>query len=134
MGAFENVQAAAAYFHDDRFATENGIELVELTDDHALAKMVITPRHRNAMGAVMGGAIFTLGDLAISAHGCNLHMPVVGADANIHYLAGAKGDVLFAKTRCLKHGRTTAVIEAEVYDDTDRLLAVMTGTCFKIDR
>lgn len=134
MGAFKDVQEAAAYFQDDRFATENGIELVELTDDYALAKMVIQPRHRNALGAVMGGASFTLGDLAISALGCNLHMPVVGMDCNIHYLAGAKGDTLYARATCLKNGRTTAVLKADIYDDTGRDVAFMTGTAFKIQK
>ena len=60
MGAFKNVQEAAKYFEDDRFATENGIELVELTEEYAVAKMELTARHRNAMNNVMGGAIFTL--------------------------------------------------------------------------
>lgn len=69
MGAFANVQEAANFFKDDHFATENGMEVCELTDEYAVAKMTITSRHRNAMNNVMGGALFTLGDLAISALG-----------------------------------------------------------------
>ena len=97
MGTFKNVEEAAAFFKNDRFATESCVELIELDDDHALTRLVIDPRHRNAIGAVMGGAVFTLADLAISAHGCQLHNPVIGMDNNIHFLSGAKGDVLYAK-------------------------------------
>ncbi len=132
MGAFRNVQEAAAYFQDDRFATENGIELIELTEETAVARMALTDHHRNAMNNVMGGAIFTLGDLAISALGCHLHLPVVGLDGNINYLATARGDVLFAKAICRKNGRTTMVLQADITDDTGRLVAIMTSTAFKI--
>ncbi|MBO4383639.1 MAG: PaaI family thioesterase [Clostridia bacterium] len=132
MGAFTSVTEAAAYFQDDRFATENGIELIELTDDRAVARMVLGPRHRNAMNNVMGGAIFTLGDLAISALGCHRHLPVVGLDANINYLATAKGDTLLAEATCRKDGRTTLVLQADITDDTGRLVAIMTATAFKI--
>ena len=132
MGTFKTVEEATAFFKNDRFATENGVELVELDDEHALTRLVIEPRHRNAIGAVMGGAIFTLADLAISAHGTQLYKPVIGMDNNIHYLSGAKGDVLCARSRCLKNGHTTIILEAEVTDDTGRLVAEMTGTAFKL--
>lgn len=55
MGTFKTVEEAAAFFKNDRFATENGVELIELDDEHALTRLVIEPRHRNAIGAVMGG-------------------------------------------------------------------------------
>ncbi|MDD7664010.1 MAG: PaaI family thioesterase [Lachnospiraceae bacterium] len=58
--------------------------------------------------------------------------PVIGMDNNIHYLSGAKGDVLYARSRCLKNGHTTIILEAEVTDDTGRLVAEMTGTAFKL--
>ncbi len=133
MGTFANVQAAAEFFEKDRFATENGIELIELTDETAVAKMELTPHHRNAMGGVMGGAIFTLGDLAVSALGTQRHLPVVALDGNINFLSGAKGDVLYAKASVRKDGRTTVVLQADITDDTDRLVAIMTVTTFKLD-
>ena len=134
MGAFANVQEAANFFKDDRFATENGMEVCELTDEYAVAKMTITSRHRNAMNNVMGGALFTLGDLAISALGCHLHLPVVGLDGNINFLSTAKGDLLYAKATCRKNGRTTIVMQCDITDDTGRLVAVMTATAFKIQQ
>lgn len=132
MGAFADVQEAAKYFENDRFATENGVELMELTDDYALAKMELTSHHRNAMNNVMGGAIFTLGDLAISALGCHRHLPVVGLDGSINFLSTAKGDVLYAKATCRKDGRTTIILQCDITDDTGRLVAIMTSTAFKV--
>jgi len=97
-----------------------------------LAKMELTPRHRNAMNNVMGGAIFTLGDLAISALGCHLHLPVVGLNGSIDFLSTAKGDVLYARATCRKNGRTTIVMQCDITDDTGRLVAIMNGTAFKV--
>ncbi len=98
MGTFKNVEEASAYFQNDRFATENGVKLIELDDDHALTELVIGTCHRNAIGAVMGGAIFTLADLVVSALGTQLHNPVIGMDNNINFLSVAKGDVLYARS------------------------------------
>lgn len=133
MGAFKDVQDASRYFKDDRFATENGIEITEITDEHAVARLVVQPHHLNANHMVMGGAIFTLADLALSALGCNLHLPVVGTDCNIHYLSpGREGDTLYATARCLKNGRTTVVMESDVTNQDGKRVAHMTGTAFKI--
>lgn len=132
MGAFQNLQEAQEFFKDDRFATENGITIEELSEEKCVTKLVVTDRHRNAVGGVMGGAIFTLADLAFSAHCNHLHKPSVGLQNSISYLSGAKGDVLYATSRCTKDGRTTGFYEVEVTDNTGRLLATMSCICFKL--
>ena len=131
MSTFQNLEEAKTFFKDDRFAMESGVELIEIDEQYVLAKMDITENHLNALGRVMGGAIYTLADLAISAHGYNLHAPVVGLENTIHYLSAAKGNTLFAKTKCLKNGKTTIVLEAEITDDLGTLVATMVGTAFK---
>lgn len=132
MAVFKDAADATEFFQHDRFATENGITIEELTEEKCVTKLVVTDHHRNAVGGVMGGAIFTLADLAFSAHCNNLHKPTVGQQNNIHYLSGAKGDILYATSKCLKDGRTTGIYEVEVTDNTGRLLAVMTCTGFKL--
>lgn len=134
MGTFRNVEEAKLFFKDDRFAMESGVELLEIDEQHALAKMDITANHLNALGRVMGGAIYTLADLAISALGYNLYEPVVGLENTIHYLSASKGSTLFAKASCIKNGRTTIVLEAKITDDLGTLIATMVGTAFKINK
>lgn len=132
MAVFKDVSEAQAFFNDDRFATENGIVIEELSEEKCVTRLDVTDHHRNAVGGVMGGAIFTLADLAFSAHCNNLHKPSVGLSNNITYMSGAKGDTLYATSRCLKDGRTTGFYEVEVTDNTGRLLATMSCTCFKL--
>ena len=51
-------------FQNHRFATENGAVIEEVDDHYAKCSLKIENRHRNAMGAVMGGVYFTLADFA----------------------------------------------------------------------
>ena len=67
MSVFETIDKARAYFEGDRFALENGVTIDELSPAGAVCSFEITARHRNAEGGVMGGAIFTLIDLAFAA-------------------------------------------------------------------
>lgn len=132
MAIFQTIEEAQEYFKDDRFATENGSSIVEVTEDHAVVRMDLEDRHRNAMNNVMGGAIFTIADFAFAVLASNLHKTQVGTDATIHFLSVPKGDVLYAKATCRKNGRTTIIMDADVTDETGRLVATMTGSAFKI--
>ena len=77
MPTFRDIEDARAYFEGDRFAVENGITLDELGENWATCSMTIAPRHMNANGGVMGGAIFTLADFAFAAASNNVHRPTV---------------------------------------------------------
>ena len=47
-------------FSHDRYAALSGAYIEEIGEYYARCSMKITPDHRNAYGAVMGGAIYTL--------------------------------------------------------------------------
>mgnify|MGYP003210662590 CR=1 FL=1 len=56
-------------FENDRFATENGAVIEEVEEHYAQCSLKLGSRHRNAMGAVMGGVYFTLADFAFAVAG-----------------------------------------------------------------
>ena len=132
MGTFKTLEEARAYFKDDGFASANGIVLEELDDEHALTSVVLTHDHRNAMGGVMGGAIFTLADFAFAALSNQLHHGTVAQQISINYLAAPKGDRLRARAVCRKNGRRSCVINVDVTDDLGRDVAQFVGTGFKL--
>ena len=132
MGAFKNADEARAYFSEDRFATENGITLDELDGEHAVTSMTLSPRHRNAFGGVMGGAIFTLADFAFAALTNDRERVTVAQQVSINYLAAAKGKRLIATARFRKDGRSSCVVNVDVADDTGRDIAQFVGTGFKL--
>ena len=132
MSTFSTLTEAQAYFQGDRFATTNGMTLDELTEDGAVCSVTLNENHRNALGGVMGGVIFTLADLAFAAASNNDHEGTVALDVNIHFLSAAKGDRLIAAAKRIKSGRTTSVYEVTVSDDTGRRVALMVGTGYKL--
>ncbi len=132
MGTFNSLEEAQAYFQADRFAACNGITLDALSDEEAVCSVVLTENHRNAMGGVMGGVIFTLADLALAAASNHDHRGTVALDVNIHFLSSAKGSCLTATAKKVKSGRTTSVYEISVEDDTGRQVALVIGTGYKL--
>ena len=126
------MEEARAYFSEDRFATENGITLDELDGEHAVTSMALSPRHRNAFGGVMGGAIFTLADFAFAALTNDRERVTVAQQVSISYLSAAKGKRLIATARYRKDGRSSCVVNVDISDDTGRDIAQFVGTGFKL--
>ena len=51
----------------DKFGTYNGMEVVSVGKGMAVARFEVKPHHKNGLGTVHGGALFTLADLAFAA-------------------------------------------------------------------
>ena len=132
MSTFSSVEEARGFFKNDRFATANGADIDSLGDGSCICSMSITDDHRNALGGIMGGAIFTLADYTFAVASNNDHRPTVALDVNIHFLSSSKGNRLTAESRCIKNGRTTSVYEIKVSDDNGKDVAVFIGTGYKL--
>ena len=132
MGNFKTIDEARAYFSGDRFATENGMTLEERDESHAVTSLALGARHRNALGGVMGGAIFTLADFAFAALTNDRERVAVAQQVSGNFLAAAKGDRLIATARYKKDGRASCVVNVDVVDDTGREIAQFVGTGFKL--
>lgn len=126
------LDAAREFFSADRFATENGIVLEERDALHAVASLVLSPRHRNAHGGVMGGAIFTLADFAFAALTNDVGRWTVAQQVSVNFLSAPKGDRLIATARYRKDGRSSCVVNVDVADDAGRDVAQFIGTGFKL--
>ena len=118
-------------FQADRFATENGAVIDEVGDHYAKCSLTLQPRHRNAMGAVMGGVSFTLADFAFAVASNWQEIGTVSLQSNIAYLGSVKGHRLLAEAICIKNGRTTSYYRIEVADDLGNLVAVVTTTGYR---
>ena len=132
MSTFSSLDEARAYFEGDRFARENGMTLDALTEGGAVCSFTITDSHRNAEGGVMGGAIFTLIDLAFAAAANHLHRPTVAQQVSMNFLSGSRGSRLTAAASCRKDGKTSCVYQVDVTDDLGRDIAQAVITGFKL--
>ena len=126
------IEEVRELFGNDRFATEAcGCRVLEASRGHAVCAFDIAPIHLNAMGNVMGGAIFTLADFAL-AIACNMgEDPTVAVNNTIEYLNSSKGSALIATCDADKSGRNLGFYTVEVKDDLDTPVAKMTATCFR---
>ena len=115
-------------FEGDRFATQNGAVIDEIGDRSAVCSLSLTPSHRNAMGAVMGGVYFMLADFAFAVAANWENVGCVSLHSDISFLSAAKGEKLIAKASCIKDGKTTACYRVEVTDDLGNLAAMVTIT------
>ena len=134
MAGFKTIDEARAYFAGDRFATGNGMTLDELDGEHAVTSLVLDERHRNAFGGVMGGAIFTLADFAFAALTNDRERVTVAQQVGINYLSAAKGGKLTARASYRKDGRSSCVVNVDVFDDSGRDVAQFVGTGFKLSK
>ena len=124
MSLLEKIKAI---YQQDRFATKvTGVELVAVGKNYAKTKLVITPEHRNVVGQVMGGAIFTVADFAFAV-ASNIGAPeTISVDSHIVFLNGAKGDTLYAEAECVKAGRRSCTFLIHVTDNLNTKVAQMT--------
>ena len=132
MAVFQSLEEARAYFEGDRFALENGVTLDAIGERSAVCSMALSERHRNAEGGIMGGAIFTLIDLAFAAAANNVHKPTVAQQVSMNFLSGSRGTRLTAAASCRKDGRNSCVYNVDVTDDLGRDIAQAVITGFKI--
>ena len=119
-------------FEGDRFATENGAVIEEIGDRSATCSLTITNSHRNAMGAVMGGAYFMLADFAFAVAANWENMGCVSLRSDISFLGTAKGEKLIAKAVCIKDGKSTVCYRIDVTDDLGNLTATITTTGYHV--
>ena len=132
MGTFKNIEEAREHFKKDRFATASGMVLDELGEDYSVASVILNDDHKNAYGGIMGGAIFTLADLAFAALSNNIHQPTVAQQVSINYLGAPKGEKMIARAYVKKDGKRTCTINVDVTDDTGRDVAQFIGSGFKL--
>lgn len=121
-----------AVFANDRFATEAaGCRVVSGEHGRAVCSMELADVHRNAMGNVMGGAIFTLADFALAIC-CNIgEEPTVSVDSSISFFRSTQGAALTATAVCDKPGRHLGFYTVTVEDDLGKQIAKMTATCYR---
>lgn len=126
-----DIEKVREFFAKDRFATDNGAVIEQVGENSATVSMEIKEHHRNAVGIVMGGAIFTLADFAFAVASNHEDSGTVSLSANITFLKASKGNKLIAKAECVRNGRTTCYYRVTVTDDTGTLIAEVTTSGYK---
>lgn len=121
-------------FEKDRFATENGAIIEEIGKNYAKCSINLTSRHKNGMGAIMGGVYFTLADFAFAVATNWENLGVVSLSSTINFLSPAKGEKLIAEAKCIKDGKATCVYEISVFDSLGTKTATVLTTGYRVHK
>ncbi len=129
----KTLEEVRSFFKNDRFATENGMVIDEIGEHYAKCSLTISPRHKNAVGAVMGGVYFTLADFCYAVATNHEEPKWVSLNSTISFLGRTKGERLIAEATCVKNGRSTNLYTVTVSDELGNLAASVsiTGFCTK---
>lgn len=115
---------------NDTFGKSNQMQLGTVKEGYAEAVMEITKNSCNAVGTVQGGAIFTLADMAFAGAANSFGDKCVAMSAAASFIRPGTGKQLRAIARAVSKGRRSCVIETEVRNDEDKLVAKFQFTGF----
>jgi uncharacterized protein (TIGR00369 family) len=115
------------------FNTHAGLVLEDAGPGWVRMRMDLRPEVMNPFGAVHGGATAALIDsaagsaisAAIAPHTDRIRGTI---DMQVHFLERAKGSVLIAAGRTVRHGAAIAIARVDVRDDAGALVAMGTAT------
>ncbi len=127
-GKMERVQK---FFENDRFAKHNGIELLEVSEGKARAKMEIREHHFNGVGITHGGAIFSLADLAFAVASNSHGKVALAINVSIAYLQAVKSGTLFATAEEVSINPKLATYSVRVTNEKNDLIALFQGTVYR---
>lgn len=119
------------FFKRDKFAEHINVELLEVTEGYAKAKMDIQEHHLNGVDIVQGGAIFTLADFTFAAASNSHGTVAVAINASIFFVTSATSGTLYAQARETSINPKIATYTIDVTDDKDNSIAIFQGMVYR---
>ena len=125
-----NLKELQEQYKNDKFAANAGCKIVCADSEKIICEMPITDELLNALGGVMGGAIFTLADLAFAVASNLNGVPSVAIESNIRFYSATKGTKLIATCKTDKDGKRLGHYTVEIKDDLGESIAGYTAIAF----
>jgi acyl-CoA thioesterase len=120
-----------AFFTNDAWAKESGIELMEVSIGSSKVRMKIEKKHINGHGTVHGGVIFTLADTAFALASNSHGIPAAAINAHISYVKSATAGTLSAECAETSLNPKIATYSAVVTDDNGENIALFEGMVYR---
>ena len=117
---------------NDRLGELLGVELVEVREGYAEARLEIGQQHLNAANVAHGGAVFTVADIALAA-ACNSYGNVaLLTNGNLTVFHGTnEGETLIACAVEISKSRKLGHYRVVVSNEEDEEIAVFTATVYR---
>lgn len=116
----------------DKFAQHSGIELIDITEGKAVARMAIKECHLNGANVTHGGAIFTLADYAFAAASNSHGVLALAVNVSISFLKPVMlGAVLTAEAEEVSLSSKLGSYTVRVKDQDNELVAIFQGMAYR---
>jgi len=103
-----------------------GIEIVDVKEGKAKAKLTLKKEHLNVFGIAHGGIIFTFADHVGGACGNSLGRKAILVESTIHYARAVKdGDTLLGEAKLTYQGNKTGRIDIHITKNNGDSVAFM---------
>ena len=116
-------------------ATLLGMRLATFSAGEALVELDATAAHANPMGALQGGVLAAVADAAMGW----AYMTTLGegesyttVEMKVNFLRAVRTGRISARARVKNAGRTLGLIECDVLDGGDKLVAHAVSTCMTL--
>lgn len=136
----EQVKDVPAYIKEmyryNSFMTGFGICIDEIHCGGAVVSIKLDPmKHFNHRGICHGGVLTALADSVLGVTGASVGAAVATLNFSMNFIRNVHvAERIFVKSSIRHHGRTTMVIEAEMYDEDNSLMATILTTMFIVGR
>jgi uncharacterized protein (TIGR00369 family) len=112
-----------------------GFNLVSVEPGKAVVELNATEAHANPMGTLHGGILCDIADAAMGiAYASNLDEgeTFTTLELKINFLKPVWNARLLASAHVVKQGRTVGMVECDITDEKDSLVARVTSTCMTL--
>jgi uncharacterized protein (TIGR00369 family) len=112
-----------------------GFELTAIERGRAVIELVAEARHANPMGTLHGGILCDIADAAMGmafASTLDEGETFTTLELKINFLKPVWTGRLVATGRVVKGGRTIGLVECDVVDEKERLVARASSTCMTL--
>jgi uncharacterized protein (TIGR00369 family) len=116
-------------------ATLIGFALTAVEPGHAIVDFEATPRHANPMGTLHGGVLCDIADAAMGmAYFSTLEEgeTFTTLELKINFLRPVWNARLRAAAKVVHRGRTVGLVECDITDEAQRLVARASSTCMTL--
>jgi uncharacterized protein (TIGR00369 family) len=116
-------------------ATLIGFDINSIEPGRVVMEMTAGPQHANPMGTMHGGILCDLADAAMGmAYASTLDEgeTFTTLELKISFLKPVWSGRLSATGRIVKGGHTVGLVECDIHDDKDRLVARASSTCMTL--
>ena len=129
-----DLEQAKEMENEKGFIKYNGYKVVEVERGVKIVmEASLTEDFLNPYGFAHGGFIFGLGDTAMGVLSKSTDKDAVTLSSTISYLRPTVGTRVKAVAEIVKDGKKTCYLKCNIYDDKDRLTAVMDANYYYIE-